>query len=390
MELKCQIQNYAWGKKGSGSIVATLYKNANEEFNLEESLPYAELWMGAHVNAPSIVKHTGESLASLINKQPKYLGEKVAKQFNNEVTVLSVNKALSIQAHPSKKHAEELHAKHPDIYKDPNHKPELAIALTPFEALCGFRPIPEIRGFIEAIPELSCIIDGQDISDDEEFLKKSFKSVLTCDKEIMIETINNILTRFKEIDFIQRELYMAELFERLHEQFPYDNGILMVYFLNYLQLKPKQAIYLAANDPHAYLSGDCIENMACSDNVVRAGLTPKFVDVETLCSMLNYRGENPDDKLFNPIEEDQFTKVYRPPVVDFAVAGIEIPTSVGRYSLLKRDSASILIVISGKARYGCQAELKPGTTLFIPSNEVLDVCEITDDLLMYQAFANVL
>lgn len=71
-------------------------------------------------------------------------------------------------------------------------------------------------------------------------------------------------------------------------------------------------------------SVDCIENMACSDNVVRAGLTPKFIDVDTLCGMLKYKGENPSDKLFNTIKEDQFTKLYKPPVPDFAVAGIEV------------------------------------------------------------------
>ncbi len=52
-----------------------------------------------------------------------------------------MEKALSIQAHPNKAHAEELHAASPHIYKDPNHKPEIAVALTDFEALCGFRPL---------------------------------------------------------------------------------------------------------------------------------------------------------------------------------------------------------------------------------------------------------
>ena len=106
MELTCKIQNYAWGKKGSKSKVGTLYSNVNKDFELEEDVPYAELWMGTHVNGPSIVKEDGETLASLIFKHPEYLGEKVAELFNNELPflfkVLSVEKALSIQAHPSK------------------------------------------------------------------------------------------------------------------------------------------------------------------------------------------------------------------------------------------------------------------------------------------------
>lgn len=99
----------------------------------------------------------------------------------------------------------------------------------------------------------------------------------------------------------------------------------MVFFLNYLKLNPSEAIYLGANEPHAYISGDCVECMACSDNVVRAGLTPKFIDVETLCSMLIYKGEKPEEKLFRPVEEDEYSKIFRPPVPDFAVAEIKVP-----------------------------------------------------------------
>lgn len=64
--------------------------------------------------------------------------------------------------------------------------------------------------------------------------------------------------------------------------------------------------------------------MACSDNVVRAGLTPKYKDVETLCEMLNYHGEAPECKLFKPIKESTYCQIFRPPVPDFAVAKIEV------------------------------------------------------------------
>lgn len=76
---------------------------------------------------------------------------------------------------------------------------------------------------------------------------------------------------------------------RLEKQYPADIGILAALFLNYLRLRPGEALYLGADEPHAYLEGDCIECMATSDNVVRAGLTPKERDVETLCSMLTYK-----------------------------------------------------------------------------------------------------
>lgn len=155
MELQCGIQNYDWGKKGADSTVANLVKSRNQEYEIDENKPYAELWMGTHVNAPSVIKNSSETLSAFIEKHPETLGEPVINRFGTDLPflfkVLSVSNALSIQAHPNKKHAEELHEKFPDIYKDPNHKPEMAIALTPFEALCGFRPIDEIKAFMQGI-----------------------------------------------------------------------------------------------------------------------------------------------------------------------------------------------------------------------------------------------
>ena len=82
---------------------------------------------------------------------------------------------------------------------------------------------------------------------------------------------------------------LQELILRLHGDYPNDRGVLCPLLLNYVKLSAGEAFFMGPNEPHAYLSGDCVECMALSDNVVRAGLTPKFQDVETLCSMLHYR-----------------------------------------------------------------------------------------------------
>lgn len=75
----------------------------------------------------------------------------------------------------------------------------------------------------------------------------------------------------------------------LEQQYPGDVGVLSAFFFNYVKLNPGEALYIGANEPHAYLSGECVECMATSDNVIRAGLTPKYKDVQTLCSMLTYK-----------------------------------------------------------------------------------------------------
>ncbi|KRT79048.1 hypothetical protein AMK59_8169, partial [Oryctes borbonicus] len=128
MELIPSIQTYDWGKCGDASKVAVLFKNIKPDFNIEPHKPYAELWMGTHVNGPSFVKHLEKSLYDIVTEQPSYLGNCVQDKFGNNLPyllkVLSIQKALSIQVHPSKEHAEKLHAEQPKIYKDPNHKPE--------------------------------------------------------------------------------------------------------------------------------------------------------------------------------------------------------------------------------------------------------------------------
>lgn len=110
----------------------------------------------------------------------------------------------------------------------------------------------------------------------------------------------------------------------MNEHFPNDVGSLCLFFLNVIELEPGQAIFLPAKEPHAYLSGDCIECMACSDNVVRAGLTPKYKDVETLLAMLNYVGSSGQSKIFQPQVVDEHTLLFAPSVDDFAVAKIQV------------------------------------------------------------------
>jgi len=153
MELKPAIQKYHWGRKGTSSSVAKLAFSNGIQISEDEN--YAELWMGTHPNGPSYVKSTLKPLSQFIEESSPVLGAKILENFGPKLPfllkVLSVGKALSIQAHPNKQLAKELHANRPDLYKDDNHKPEMAIALTEFEMLCGFRRISEILQFTAGI-----------------------------------------------------------------------------------------------------------------------------------------------------------------------------------------------------------------------------------------------
>lgn len=153
---------------------------------------------------------------------------------------------------------------------------------------------------------------------------------------------------------------------RLNAQFPNDVGVFAPYLLNVLTLSPGQAIFLAANEPHAYLSGDCVEVMACSDNVVRAGLTPKWKDVDTLCSMLTFNSGLP------PVQDgrrvDAWCTEYDAPVPEFTLQRIHVNPSASAsasgaatYTLPPVPSAAILVVIEGGAT--AQVHVKGGPAL---------------------------
>lgn len=178
-----------------------------------------------------------------------------------------------------------------------------------------------------------------------------------------IADLSGLLSQNKE------DALLLQIFQHCNHYFPNDIGVLSIFFLNIVQMKPGQAIFLAANEPHAYLSGDCIECMACSDNVIRAGLTPKYKDVETLLKMLDFSGKTADEKFFQPIDVGPHTKLFKPPVKDFAVIQIKVPKDVQAYDLANRNFGSIILVLNGNAvatfEGGTSLELKEGSIVFI-------------------------
>ena len=148
---------------------------------------------------------------------------------------------------------------------------------------------------------------------------------------------------------------VERLMLRLSDEYPGDVGIFAPILLNYLQLEPGQAIFLAANEPHAYLFGDIVECMACFDNVVRAGLTPKSRDVDTLCEMLTYRCYDAQQLLVSP-RLCGHTAEYSPPCDEFVVTRIDLPGLAGDLPgpgdgpgerMVPQTSPSLLLVTDG-------------------------------------------
>lgn len=281
--------------------------------------------------------------------------------------ILSVAKALSVQAHPDRTLAASLHASRPDLYPDDNHKPELACALTPFEAMCGFRPASEIVSNLQTTPELAQLVGAERVaalssaasSADSEAFKTALRDAFTAFMSQPQSTVNEQATAIEKRLADKAAAASSELSReesvclRLCSQFPSDIGIFAPFLLNVIALSPGEAVFLGANEPHAYLSGDCAEVMACSDNVVRAGLTPKHKDVPTLTSMLTYSCGKPS--ILTGDKVDERTSNYAGTVPEFVLQRIAIDGALP-YRLPAIPSAAIVVVVEGE----CEAEAEVG------------------------------
>jgi len=346
-------QNYAWGRRGLNSQVSVLLKEGGYLKEIDAQIPYAELWMGTHPKGPATVdlgNGTFVPLLTYLNGQPlPYLFK-----------VLSVNQSLSIQAHPDKALASKLHKERPNIYKDGNHKPEMALALTNFQAMCGFRPYEEIAAFLTSEPEFKRIAGkgGEALVDAVKkrsncaaALRDAFSTVMLAQKREVGKMVHDLVARMKKRtgEINTKSLELPHLIQRLNTEYPGDVGIFCVYFLNVFELSPGEAVFLEENVPHAYLFGDCLECMAQSDNVVRAGLTPKLRDTKVLCEMLNYEHAG-HPKVMKGCRDASVKSciTYQAPIDEFA---LQITTllrsSKGMIPMSNNSAASILLVLSG-------------------------------------------
>ena len=318
------------------------------------------------------------------------LSKGVSELYNGDLPflfkVLSINKALSIQAHPDKQLAQNLFAKFPDVYKDSNHKPEMALALTPFEAFIGFRPVVQIAQLLDRYPEFAAAVgpaivaefnqqvtqtgvstNKTDIQANKRVLKLLFAALMRQDPTIVASNLQTLLNR---IDSSKDTL--DALLKRLNAQFPLDVGCFCALLLNYIELQSGDAIFLAANEPHAYISGDCVECMATSDNVVRSGLTPKFKDVDTLVDMLTYNYGPSDAQVLHGVQTSKHTKLYDPPIDEFSVAQTTLRQGDDKETVNAIEGPSVAIVTEGSGSItadGVTLAAKTGFVFFIGANQ---------------------
>jgi len=342
--LECPVQYYDWGNRDDSGMIRTLFRL---DPDMEPGKPHAELWMGAHPRSPSLVLPDRIPLNRLVDENPHHIlgpdlcGDGIMT-FPYLFKILDSARPLSIQSHPDKKLAEQLHSLDPVNYPDNNHKPELAICLKDMKALLGFRTRKEILFIMDRFPELKEICYPDDSGDDTQFIKGAYERLLTADPQRLRKTVLAHLDRAQVSRLKEDKIFLDLVGDYGYE----DPGVLCVYFLNYLELEPYDAIFLGPNEPHAYLNGQILECMASSDNVVRAGLTSKRIDVQTLLQMLNYRSGVP--AIIHPRKWSDRIYHYPVPVTDFRV--FEITPQEEPAKLFEVRSPTILLVFEDSIR----------------------------------------
>lgn len=366
------IQNYAWGSRDA---IATMFGIANPE-----QQPQAEIWMGAHPNGCSLLIDEQGATCRLdqwiVEHPAAVLGDASQKYgiLPYLFKVLAAATPLSIQVHPDKASSERGFAAENAAgialtdpvrnFKDPNHKPELVYALTPYRAMNGFREFAEIVALLEGLhlPALQAQMTAFCQQPVAETLQALFRASLSVQGEERKTTLVQLLSVARQR---QNQPAYAEVL-RLSECYPDDMGVFAPLLLNVITLQPGEAMFLYARTPHAYLRGVGLEAMASSDNVLRAGLTPKHMDLDALIANVDFVAKPADTLRMKPISLGPVHD-YPIPVEDFTFTRVELAES-GLDS--ETSTALILFCLSGEAvvKAGQQTlVLQPGQSCFVPA-----------------------
>lgn len=365
------VRAYAWG---SPTVIPELLGVA------PTGEPQAELWIGAHPGAPSLVDVDGVrlTLAELIEKDPEgMLGSATLRRFGPRLPyllkILAIDQPLSIQAHPTIEQAEAgfaaeeaagvpIDAPH-RLYRDRMHKPEMIVALTDVTALLGFRAPDEAAAILD---ELSI----RESREDAEALRhRGTAGLEQVVRRWLLMPEAEVAARVAAVVEAAGKLTteLGRLIVRLAERYPGDRGVLLALLLQYERLSSGEAVFVPAGVPHCYLSGVAIEPQASSDNTLRAGLTPKHVDAAELARVLRYEAIGRLRVL--PRRAGSRHAVFAPPVDEFQLVELvlkDVPVMLGA------NEPRIVLVTVGSAEVsagGDTVRLARGRAAFVPAGQ---------------------
>lgn len=376
--LEPKIQHYAWGDRFFIPGFLGLEPDGK---------PWAELWLGTHSKGMSRIgtKFKDVNLIDFLQSDPAgTLGKASVNRFGNDLPflykILAVEQPLSIQCHPTIQqavdgfNAEEYAGIPIDAatrnYKDKNHKPEIVFALTPYTAMCGFRPALEIvEGLQCIIPEsyaeyFSNILNPSEKLDDSFRIRGFFHKIMTLESfevKKILEEIDQSVSRYSEkaneYPVSDSLIDALKLTAKFKTYYPQDPGILAPFYLNIIHLSPGEALFQPAGELHAYVEGVGVELMANSDNVLRGGLTPKHIDVDQLLHIVHFVGEKKEK--VSCVKDVYGRNVFVTPTDEFQLSII----TDSEITVHSRESVEMLLCTEG--RFSIDLQYGDGVERFV-------------------------
>jgi mannose-6-phosphate isomerase len=375
------IQHYDWG---SPTRIHELLGTA------PDGRPAAELWLGAHPSAPSRARRPGEpraadSLLELVRRDPdRMLGRRVADEFGPRLPyllkVLAAERALSLQVHPrphaaragfNRENRQGLPTGSPQrSFHDDQHKPEMIVALTEFDALAGLRPAHTVVRLLDGLEGRLVESVREALGDRRTGVKEAFSRLVAvrgrpaCRAEVDA-AVASVRARLERGSPTERADATVLL---LAEQHPGDPGAIASLLLNRVTLDPGQALYLPPGEVHAYVRGLGVEIMASSDNVLRAGLTSKLVDAEALLECASFQPRPATAPDVDAVDGPGHVTTYRAPVREFGLTLADL--AEGETAALHGEGPRIVLSLDGaptlRTEDGTEHPLKHGDSCFAP------------------------
>ncbi|WP_173923318.1 mannose-6-phosphate isomerase, class I [Agromyces sp. Marseille-P2726] len=346
--------------------------------------PLAEFWFGAHPTGPSPLLPAGDDAATLeelIAADPVgALGERVTREFDQRLPFLmkflAPGQAVSLQVHPSPENAvagfnrEEAAGIPIDAFhrsfKDTNHKPEMVFAITDFEGLVGFRPLEEIVALLGRYdhPILQWCHRELAAEPTPAGLRECLRALVelgTSDVEAIVDE-----ARTSAAEGRSGAAAHATVVE-LAATYPGDAGAVASLMLNRIAFAAGECVFVSSGTPHAYLRGLAVEIMANSDNVFRAGLTSKYVDVEGLLDNVAFSVVPVD--LLEGEETAAGVRVLRPDAREFQLTSVTIEGA--ERVEVSGSGPRIAVCVEGRVQVraaggdeAVELELAPGEAVF--------------------------
>ncbi|KAI1848460.1 hypothetical protein JX265_008758 [Neoarthrinium moseri] len=377
-QLSGTCNNYPWGKQGQHSLAAQLCSQTpGTGFKIQDDQPYSEMWFGDYPDFPARKLDTGELLKDVLDaNKEQLLGKKVIDQYDAQLPylpkILSIAKALPLQLHPNKDLATKLHKKDPAQFTDPNHKPEIAVALSKFEVFAGFKPLIEIEHLFKLRP-LQQFVPDQTSSWSDETLRDVTRNLLKTDLGL-VKQVQDQLSNTSKAELGEAS-YILDLLPRLQDQYGREDAgnLVALLCMNYLVFNAGDAIFIPADGIHAYLAGDIVECMARSNNVLNTGFCPPADrnNIDMFAETLTFKSHSKDDVFLPSQKYDQskhgMTAVYKPPMSEFNMLKADLKAGdIDEIGAI--DGPGVLIVTSGEGVMSADDkdhELKQGFMYYI-------------------------